>query len=147
MSVRENILDNIVTTLKGINQNDDYNENVGLVTREPNNWNKLLPKDKPAIMVLWRNDEKEEETIAGQYILSKLNVVLRGVYYAKDDIEGKLNDFLEDIEKIMCVDGSRGAYAEYTVPRAIMVFQGEDSYNIIFDFDFTILYTYVYGAP
>jgi len=149
MSQRENILDNIVTTLKGIKISAGYNNTVGLVTREPNDWNRLQPNQKPAIIVTWSSDEKDTETItaSGQYVISSLNVVIRGIVYAKTDIEGKLNDFAEDIEKILAVDEYRGTYANYTIPRVITVYQGEDSYNIVFDFEFLVGYHYVYGSP
>jgi hypothetical protein len=149
MSQRENILDNIVTTLKGIKTSAGYNNTVGLVTREPNDWNRLQPNQKPAIIVTWSSDEKDTETItaSGQYVISSLNVVIRGIVYAKTDIEGKLNDFAEDIEKILAVDEYRGTYANYTIPRVITVYQGEDSYNIVFDFEFLVGYHYVYGSP
>jgi len=149
MSIRENILDNIVATLKGIKRSDDYNNDIGLVTREVNDWNKLLPNQKPAAMVFWTSDEKETETISlsGQYVLSALNVVIRGVVYAKTDLEGELNEFAEDIETILAVDEERSSYANYTIPRRITVYQGEDSYNIIFDYEFVIGYHYVYGSP
>lgn len=149
MSKREDILDNIVTTLNNITKANSYNNDIGLATREPNDWNKLLPNQKPAAIVLWSSDEKDTETIpmSGQYVLSTLNVVIRGIVYAKSDIEGALNDFAEDIEKVMAADETRGTYANYTIPRLITVFQGEDSYNIVFDYEFTIGYHYVYGTP
>jgi len=149
MSKRESILDNIVTTLKTITTANGYNNNIGLVTREASDWSKLLPNQKPATIVLWSSDEKDTETIpmAGQYVLSSLNVVIRGIVYAKSDIEGALNDFAEDIEKVMAVDETRGTYANYTIPRLITVFQGEDSYNIVFDYEFMVGYHYIYGTP
>ena len=149
MSQRENILDNIVTTLKTIKTTNGYNNNIGLVTREPNDWNKLQPNQKPAAMVTWSSDEKDTETItgSGQYVLSSLNVVIRGVVYSKTGIEEKLNEFAEDIEVAMAADEYRGGYANYTIPKSITVYQGEDSYNIVFDYEFLIGYHYIYGSP
>ena len=147
--IREDILDNIVSTLKDIQKSNGYNTNIGLVTREPHNWNNLQPKDYPAAIILWRTDEKETETISGsgQYVISHLNVVIRGAIYAKNNIEEALNDFAEDIEKVMCVDEKRNNYANYTIPVRITVYEGEDSYFIIFDYEFLVGYHYVYGSP
>jgi len=149
LSKREDILDNVVTSLEGIKKSEGYNNDIGLVTREVNDWNKLLPNQKPAAMVFWTSDDKETETISlsGQYVLSNLNLVIRGVVYAKSGLEEALNDFAEDIETIMAVDEERDSNANYTIPRRITVYQGEDSYNIIFDYEFVIGYHYVYGSP
>jgi len=148
MVVRERILDNIETTLKGIKTVDGYNENVGLVTREIYNWTNLSPRDKPAVIIQWVQDDKSNDiNIEGQHILSFLRVRIRGVYYSKTDLEGKLNDFLEDIEKIMSADQTRGGYANYTSPDVINTYQSESEFNVIFDFDFVIQYVYVYGSP
>lgn len=147
MAVREAILDNVVTTLKTITLTNDYNNNVGLVTRERFNWNDLKPKDFPAALVTWTGDEKEEIGISGQNTLSRLALVIRGVVYAQKNLENEINQFLDDIEVSLCVDQYRGTYAEYTTPRRIRVYQGEKIYFAIFDFEFEILYQYIYGSP
>ncbi len=148
-SIRENILDNIVTTLRTITEANGYNNDIGLVTREPHNWNNLKPNEKPSAQVLWTTQEYETETItaSGQYVLAFLNVNIRGIVYAKDDLEGALNAFAEDIEQAMSVDETRNNLAEYTIPKLISVFAGEDEYNIFFDFEWTILFNYLYGSP
>lgn len=148
MATREAILANVKTTLEGITTESGYNNDIGLVSREVKDWANIRGRDSyPAIFVSWSIDDKEPETVADQYILSRLNVVLRGVYQADSGLETGLNDFLEDIEKAMCADQKRGGNAEYTVPSRATVYKGEDSTVLIFDFEFEILYVYVYGSP
>ena len=133
MAIREAILDNIVSTLEGITTDAGYNNTIKLVTREPHNWSNLKPDEKPCAQVLWTRDEKDDETTIGQYILSFLTVNIRGNVYSKTDLETALNAFCEDIEKVICVDQTRGGNAEYSVPKLITPFSGEDSYNIFFN--------------
>lgn len=149
MAIRENIIDNIVTTLGTITVANGYNNDIVTVTREPNDWTTLNPGKCPAAMVLWSYDERErgETPMSGQHLLSELHVVMRGVVYAKSGIEEALNAFEEDIEKAMCVDDSRGGYAEYTIPARTTVFASTDAYYIEFEFEFVIVYQYIYGSP
>ena len=149
MLIRESILKNVVTTLKTIKKSASYNNNIKLVTRKPHNWNNIKPNEKPGGIVLWREDTKEPETVSGsgQYVMSFLTIVIRGIVYSKTDIEEALNLFTEDIEKAMCVDETRGGYGEYTIPKVIKAYDGEDDYHITFDFEFVCLYNYLYGSP
>jgi len=147
MAVRETILDNVVITLKTITLVNSYNNNIGLVTRERFNWNSLKPKDFPAALVTWMGDDKEEIGISGQNILSKINLIIRGVVYAQKNLENEINQFADDIEISLCVDTYRGGNAEYTTPRGITVYQAEKIDFAIFDSRFEILYQYIYGSP
>jgi hypothetical protein len=147
VAIRENILSNVVTTLKTITIANGYNNDIGLVSREPFDWNNILPKDFPAALVVWKKEDKDATGLQGQHILADMTVTIRGVVWAAQELETALNNFLNDVEKAMCVDTDRGGYGEYTEPLTITVFQTELISYAIFDFDFRVVYQYLYGSP
>lgn len=147
MAVRESILDDVITDLKLIKKENDYNYDIGLVTRDPVNWTNVKPRDIPLAWVHWNLDEKEPETVAGQYITSSLNLIISGLIRENVDLMQNLNLFLDDIEKAMTVDGTRDGNAGYTAPLRIAVYYPDSLNDIIFDFEFTVWYTYVYNSP
>ena len=147
MAKREAILTNIVTTLETITVDNGYNNNIGLVTREPKDWVNLKPKDLPTACVQWSPDEREVKQIQGNNILSTLTIIIRGVVYAKTDIETEINKFTDDIEIAMMVDDKRGGNAMYTNPGTITVYQSLAQFYSTFDFKFEIKYQYMKGAP
>ena len=145
--VRETIVDDIVTTLGTIATSSGYNNDIGLVTRKQLNWGQLKPNQLPAAMVVWVTDEKESDGANYQHIWSTLRVVIRGEVYAKTDLEGALNDFTEDIEKAMTVDGTRSNNAVYTIPVRVQAYEIMNDYYQLFDFEFDVVYQYIYGTP
>jgi len=147
VAIRENILSNIVTTLKTITIANGYNYDIGLVSREPFNWNNMKPQDYPAALVVWKREAKDATGLQGQHVLADMTVTVRGVVWANTELETALNNFLNDVEKVMCVDTDRGGYGEYTEPLAITVFQTELIDFAIFDFDFRVVYQHLYGSP
>jgi len=147
MAKREAILANTVTTLKGITTIGGYNNNIGLATREPTDWMKVDPRELPAAWVLWAPDIRESKDVQGHNILSTLTLMIRGIVYAKKDLETELNKFIEDIEKVMMMDGTRGGNAMYTNPGTVTPYRGPTQYHIVFDFDFEVKYQYLKGSP
>lgn len=147
MAVRESIIDNIVDTLKTITVAGGYNNDVGLVSRQPFGWNTLKPENYPAALVVWKTETKDATGLQGQHIMSTMVVTIRGVVYAKEELETELNEFLDDVEKALCADTDRGALAEYTDPVRITVYQTEIINFAVFDFDFEVVYQYLYGSP
>jgi len=147
MATREAILVNTVTTLETITIDNDYNNNIGLVTREPKDWINLKPLELPAACILWVPDVREAKDIQGHNILSTLTIKIRGIVYAKEDLETELNKFIEDMEKAMMVDDTRGGNAMYTNPGTVTPYRGPTQYHVIFDFDFEVKYQYLKGSP
>jgi hypothetical protein len=147
VAIRESILNNIVTTLKTISVVNGYNNDVGLVSREPFNWSTIQPKDFPAVFAGWTPEDKDATGLQGQHILADLTVTISGVVWAESDLETKLNNFLDDVERAMCADTDRGGYAEYTDPISIRVMRTELVSFVLFDFRFRIEYQYLYGSP
>lgn len=151
MGKRESILDDILTDLKTITKANDYNNDIGLATRETTDWMRLKPNQIPAAIIQWTNDERDPRDVQGNHILSTLTVVIRGVVAkisASDDMEEKANEFSEDIEKAMAVDGTRGGYAMYTNPAGVKIYNlPPESNRAVFDATFIIKYQYTSGSP
>jgi len=147
MAKREAILVNTVTTLGNITVPGGYNNNIGLVTREPKDWVNLKPSELPAAWALWAPDVRESKDVQGHNILSTLTLRIRGIVYAKTALETELNKFTEDVEKAMMVDETRGGNAMYTNPGTVTPFRGPTQYHLIFDFDFEVKYQYLRGSP
>lgn len=145
--LREAILDNVVATLKTITRDNGYNNDIGKVERIPLNESVLQLKDYPAASVLWKRDDKDIQGMPQDYVQSDLTMTVRGIIRAEENIEQKLNEYIDDIEKVLTATHTRGGYAELTDPRSIMVFQGESEKVLYFDFDFLVRYFYVWGNP
>lgn len=145
--IRETILDNAVTVLETITRANGYNNDVGSVQRRPINEFKLAPKDYPALGVLWKREDKDVQGLPYDYVQNDLTMTVRGIIQASEDIEGELNGFIDDVEKALVADPTRGSVAEFTEPRGIVVFMGEREDLLYFDFDFAVRYFYVWGNP
>lgn len=147
MSIRDNIINNIESTLASITLANGYNNDIGFVTRESEDFERFSTNDYPFAIIQWNNDEKETSGATNQVVLSELTVVIQGGIYATSGRETALNNFLEDIEKALCNDGARGNNAIYTLPVSIEVFDTPKENVIVFNFTFLVEYQYIYGSP
>jgi len=147
MSVRENILNNIESTLASISIANGYNNDIGFVTRESENFEQFETTDYPFAIISWSTDDKETTGVPGQNVVSDLEVIIQGGIYATSSRETALNNFLDDIETALCADGTRGDNAWYTLPVGIEVFMTPKENVIVFNYKFLIRYHYVYGNP
>jgi len=151
MAKRESILDNIETVLKTITIDNSYNNNIGLATRETTDWMRLQPKQMPAAIIQWTNDDREPRDVQGHYLISTLTVVIRGVIAkvsASDDMEQKVNEFSDDIETALSSDGTRGGNAMYTNPAGVKMYNlPPESNRAVFDATYIIKYQYASGSP
>ena len=145
--IRDDIIKNIETTLAGISIAGGYNYDIGMVTRESEDFEIFAISDYPFVIIQWSRDEKESEDAVGQHVMSTLSLTIQGGIYASSLRETVLNNFLEDIEKALCVDGTRGGNAIYTEPENIEIFDTPKENEIIFNFQFSVVYQYVYGSP
>lgn len=145
--IRESILDNVATTLRGISRDNGYNTDVATVQRKVISEFKIAPNEYPALGVLWKRDEKDTQGMPHDYIESDMVLTIRGILQLKEDLETELNLFLEDIEKVMAVDYTRGGYTTLCDPISVVPFIGERDDLIYFDFDFLVRYHYVWGNP
>ena len=147
MGKREDILNNIESTLADITIANGYNNNIGLVTRESEDFERFEKSDYPFAIISWATDDKETSGVPNQNVISELLVTIMGGIYAISSRETVLNNFLDDIEKALCTDGTRGNNAWYTIPVGIEVMFTSKQNVIVFNYRFLIRYHYVYGNP
>jgi hypothetical protein len=102
MSIREDIVTNIVTTLQNIADLQPV-----LVTREPFDVEKLAITQFPAILITSTNEERTTETmrlgIRQGTIVYTIRAFVRG-----NEIDKKRNDLVEAIEEALDADRNRG---------------------------------------
>ena len=102
MSIREDIVTNIVTTLQNIADLQPV-----LVTREPFDVEKLAITQFPAVLINSTNEERTTETmrlgIRQGTIVYTIRAFVRG-----NEIDKKRNDLVEAIEEALDADRNRG---------------------------------------
>ena len=147
MATRETILNHVVTTLVAITVAGGYNNDIRFVTRESVQWERYNKQDYPLAIVAWTLEVPEIPGATSQSVVMDLTVTVRCVVYATTNLETVLNLFLDDVEKALCVDGTRGGAAWSTLPDVKEVLLTENESIIVCDFDFIIRYEYVYGTP
>jgi hypothetical protein len=102
MSIREDIVNDIVTTLQNIPDLQPV-----LVTREPFDVEKLAITQFPAVLINSTNEERTTETmrlgIRQGTIVYTIRAFVRG-----NEIDKKRNDLVEAIEEALDADRNRG---------------------------------------
>jgi hypothetical protein len=102
MSIRENIVNDIVTTLQNIADLQPV-----LVTREPFDVEKLAITQFPAILITSVNEERTSETMSAGIrqgvIAYNIRAFVRG-----NEIDKKRNNLIEAIEEALDADRNRG---------------------------------------
>ena len=111
MTVRENILANIKTTLEGITVANGYANTIASVQRWDKRGNAL--RLVPCIIV--NAGQEEKEMSPNPYFTCRLSVYL-DVWMRQDDADSTATDtllssVLGDIEKALMVNNTRGGYA------------------------------------
>jgi len=147
VGIRENILNDIESTLANITTDNGYNNDIGLVSRESENFERFTTNDYPFAIIQWTSEDKDTTGANQQTVISDLEVVIQGGIYATSNRETALNNFLDDLEKALCNDGTRNNNAWYTIPVSIEIFDTPKENVIVFNYTFLIKYDYVYGAP
>lgn len=102
MSIREDIVTDIVTTLKEI---EDLKP--ALVTREPFDVEKLAITQFPAILINSINEERTTETMRAGIRQGTIAYTIRG-FVRGNEIDKKRNDLIEAIEEALDADRNRG---------------------------------------
>ena len=111
MSVRENIANNIVTTIK------DMRDPVmaSYVTREPFDFEKLSNAQYPAVLIQTAGEVREDSTIGDSGISRMGTITYQIIGYVKSkDIDTARNELIEAIEETLDTDRTRGGYAKDT---------------------------------
>ena len=108
MSIRENIAQNMVTTLQGITSP----VNVKYVTREPFEFDKLSNAQFPAILVRSGTENREDSTIGGSITSRMATINYDLICFVKGaNIDSARNNIIEAIEEGLDVDRYRGGNA------------------------------------
>jgi hypothetical protein len=111
MSKREDIADNIVTTLKGMKTPVA----ASYVTRQPFDFDKLSNAQFPAILVQTSSEDRSDATIGDSSINRESLITYEIVGYVKStEIDTARNELIEAIEEALDADRTRGGYAKDT---------------------------------
>ena len=102
MSIREDIVNDIVTTLKEIKDLKP-----ALVTREPFDVEKLAITQFPAVLINSTNEERTTETMRAGIRQGTIVYTIRG-FVRGNEIDKKRNDLVEAIEEALDADRNRG---------------------------------------
>lgn len=102
MSIREDIVNDIVTTLKEIKDLKP-----ALVTREPFDVEKLAITQFPAVLINSTNEERTTETMRAGIRQGTIVYTIRG-FVRGNDIDKKRNELVEAIEEALDADRNRG---------------------------------------
>jgi len=102
MSIREDIVTNIVTTLQNITDLQPV-----LVTREPFDVEKLAITQFPAILITSVNEERTTETMSAGIRQGTIAYNVRA-FVRGNEIDKKRNDLIEAIEEALDADRNRG---------------------------------------
>ena len=102
MSLREDIVTNIVTTLQDI-----VDLKPALVTREPFDVEKLAITQFPAVLINSTNEERTTETMRAGIRQGIIVYTIRG-FVRGNEIDKKRNDLVEAIEEALDADRNRG---------------------------------------
>lgn len=143
-SKREQIVANVVTTLAAVAKANGYNYDLaGKVSRVLKHWQEC--GEYPQVFVVDGTERKEY----GNNVMVEcfLEVIVRGYEHDAEDASAKINNLLQDVEKALCVDHTRGGSAVNTAPVSVQTDEGWLAPYGIFEYRFEILYQYEYGSP
>lgn len=108
MSLREDICNNIVTTLKGVKSPISPK----LVTREPFKFEELSSAQFPACLIQTAGETRSDQTIGGGEIQRQSDLTIRIFGFVKGaSIDSARNQLIEAIENGLDADRTRGGYA------------------------------------
>jgi hypothetical protein len=121
MSIRENIAQNVVTTLQGITSPIS----IKYVTRQPFDFDKLSNAQYPAILVRSGTENREDSTLGGSMTQRMATIDYDLICYVKGaNIDAARNNIIEAIEEGLDVDRYRGGNALDTQVTNIEIDEG-----------------------
>ena len=142
MSIREQIVENIVETLS--NAEDPR---FGLVTREHFDVDKLSRQQFPAVYVATADETRQDESYSSGVATrsSRLNIQLVGFVNGKT-VDTLRNDLVERVEEALELDRTRGGVARYTRLNEVTVDFDQQNYIGRVDMLVEVYYTYTRGS-
>jgi hypothetical protein len=148
MTIRENILENLKTTLESISIASGYHNDIASVQRWRQSGNSLVAV--PCIVI--NAGPEEKEPAPNPFTTCKLTVYLDAwIRQAQDDPQSTdtlLNSLLGDIEKALMLDYTRGGYAKDTNIKSNVLFEtleGQPQAGIIVELE--IIYQHRQNDP
>ena len=103
--MRELICDNIVNTLRDLNE-------ITFVTRQPFKFEELSNAQFPACLIQTAGERRADRTIGGDDIQRQSDLTIRIVGFVKgSSIDTARNELIEAIENGLDADRTRGGYA------------------------------------
>ena len=144
-SLRKQIIENIMLTLAENISGDDYNNSINEknVSNQTKKWDEC--PTYPYICVNASVERKEGQRESLMYSYMEVLIYL----YVQDgtDASSKLEDLIQDVEKAMYIDETRGALAVNTVATGIDTDNGWLQPYGMAEFTFEVQYRYLYGNP
>lgn len=144
-SLRKQIIENIMLTLAEHIGGDDYNNDLN----EKNISHKTVKWDEaptyPYICVNGGSERKEDSRESLMFAYMEVSMYL----YVQDGTDhfGKLEDLIQDVEKAMYLDETRGSLAVNTKITSLTTDNGWLQPYGMAEVIFEIQYRYVYGSP
>lgn len=145
--VIESILENLADVMGEISTATGYHNNIALSTREAKDWPNLSPNEYPAAMPFSITESDVDNGATEQNVLAEAQITIRGAIYAETNIETAISNFIQDIERCIMVDGTRGGVAVSTVAKGKVIYENEKTYTRIFDLNIVVTYQYKHGNP
>jgi hypothetical protein len=143
-TIRHQILDNVVTTLKKILVARGYALNVVSVSREVEHWEDV--SRFPALFVI-ADDEQPTLTDVTTLIQSDWTVGILGYVKHAKKLSDELEKIIGDVRKAILVDETRGGLAEWTTIKEIRVISTWLKPIGIFEMDLGIQYRHQEATP
>ena len=143
-SIREQIVDNVVSTLEGITTDNGYDVTIRRVERTL-----MLPTGQVSYPIAFVIEESEEKTISPQgFNTSALRVRIAVATRVHGEEAQEMNSLLASIEKALLVDAQRSALAIDTkVVGNVLNYPVSDSPWWASDVLVDITYRHAYGDP
>jgi len=152
------IADDIVTALGNIANGSAttpgrYWFNIGLATRDWNDFNSIKPNEFPGAIVYFKgsnptelNDQMTYQTSLNDSVFS-IRGVVKVLPNATAELEKQLLRFKKDVEAAVLASPTRSGLAVFTLFVSDQVYNNEADYTMFFDMDFLIRFQYKYGDP
>ena len=138
MSIREDIVNDIVTTLQNIADLQPV-----LVTREPFDVEKLAITQFPAIMITSTNEDRNTETMGAGIRQGDITYTVRA-FVRGNELDKKRNDIIEAIEEALDADRNRGKSSNQVLDTQIVSIEVIDRLPPISEVVLTVNVRYIF---
>lgn len=129
MSIREEIAENIVDTLKAYKMRPTSKVKLGMITREPINLEEVSRESFPVIFVESSSEEREDGTMGAANItrFASIEYILDVYLHGNQNRDNRRNTLIDLIETALDEDRTRGEHADDTELLEVEVINLDDS--------------------